>query len=119
MKDLSNAEKNLIKMTIEASSHESEFLRSFICADDEIIDNADLKQEKFDVKTLQPFDKVIVRHCNRDIWCISSFSCHRDDDDCPFGTISGDYNQCVPCNDETKHLIGSAKKAPAKYINWQ
>lgn len=118
MEDINNAEKKLIEMIIEASSHELDFLRSFIC-DEEIIDNADLKQEKFDVKTLQPFDKVIVRHCNRDIWCISSFSCHRDDDDCPFGTISGDYNQCVPCNDETKHLIGTAEKAPAKYINWQ
>lgn len=76
-------------------------------------------EPKFDINTLQPFDKVIGRDGNRDIWDIDLFS-HYDAKkaDCKYRCLREHWIQCVPYNDETKHLIGTTDKAPEKYINW-
>ena len=74
------------------------------------------KVEKFDVNTLQPFDKVIVRNYNNRIW-----------EPDLFGYIKGDwvwslqtaYNQCIPYNEETKHLLGTANDCPDYYKWWE
>ena len=76
-------------------------------------------EPKFDISTLQPFDKVIGRDGNSDIWEIDLFS-HYDAKkaDCKYRCLREHWIQCVPYNDETKHLIGTTDKAPEKYINW-
>lgn len=74
------------------------------------------KVEKFDVNTLQPFDKVLVRNYNNRIWEPDFF-----------GYIKGDwvwslqtaYNQCIPYNEETKHLVGTKKDCPDYYKWWE
>ena len=74
------------------------------------------KVEKFDVNTLQPFDKVLVRNYNNLIWEPDFF-----------GYIKGDlvwslqtaYNQCIPYNDETKHLCGTNNDCPDYYKWWE
>ena len=74
------------------------------------------KKEKFDHKTLKPFDKVLVRDDNKDKWFCDFFSHNIGAKDI---CISGGYNQCIPYNDETKHLVGTKDEAPEYYIYWE
>jgi hypothetical protein len=79
----------------------------------------ELKKEKFDPKTLQPFDKVLVRDGDDNPWGISLFSHLRESEFLRFSCVnSSPWRQCVPYNDDTKHLVGICNKAPEKYINW-
>ena len=70
--------------------------------------------EKFDYSTLQPFDKVLVRYSDDSSWKCDLLS-HR------CGSIVycvGSYwNQIIPYNDETKHLVGTRNDCP-KYYKW-
>ena len=77
-------------------------------------------KQKFDPKTLQPFDKVLVRDSNLDIWKIQLFSriiesvpCH------PYFCINNAYTYCIHYNDDTKHLLGTSDKAPEFYRYWE
>lgn len=76
-------------------------------------------EPKFDIPTLQPFDKVLVRD-SYDDWTISLFS--YVDKTRKFGTFVCNggvvWEQCVPYNEETKHLLGTSQQAPDKYITW-
>lgn len=78
-------------------------------------------EPKFDISTLQPFDKVLVRINDDNEWHVSLFS-HMSDytSFCyKFVTIAGRSDrQIVPYNEETKHLLGTIEAAPEKYINW-
>ena len=54
---------------------------------------------------LKPFDKVLVRDFSRDKWGVSFFSFKKEDfyvciNDCS-------WNQCIPYNEETSHLLGT------------
>ena len=72
---------------------------------------------KFDPKTLQPFDKVLIK--DEDCcWTAAIFS-HIDDS--IHGAICcGDFGeQCIPYNDETKHLIGTKEDCPEFYKWWE
>ena len=76
------------------------------------------KIKKFDPNTLQPFDKVLVRDSSLSKWrpdffgflvqyekyiiCASSF-----------------WYQCIPYNDETKHLVGTKDDCPEYYKWWE
>lgn len=75
------------------------------------------KKDKFDPKTLQPFDKVIVNH--DEVWKVDFFShiCQYE----PNGwcqCIGDIYYNCIPYNDETKHLVGTNDDAPEYYEYW-
>lgn len=76
------------------------------------------KKEKFDPKTLQPFDKVLVRNSRTGIWRCDHFSYFKEDDAYPY-MASTSYIFCVPYNDETKHLVGTDYKAPEFYRYWE
>lgn len=84
--------------------------------------NKELKKNdpKFDISTLQPFDKVLVRYSDND-WTISLFS--YVDETRVFGAFVCNggvvWKQCVPYNEETKHLLGTSQQAPDKYITWE
>ena len=73
------------------------------------------KKEKFDPKTLKPFDKVLVRDGVSDMWDCSFFSLVVDDRVYPYVAISGIYRNCIPYNDDTKHLVGTTDEAPEYY----
>lgn len=73
------------------------------------------KKEKFDPKTLQPFDKVLVRNNNGE-WTCANFSHITDygrgyQYDCCYMI----YKYCIPYNDDTKHLVGTTDEAPEYY----
>ena len=79
-----------------------------------------LKRERFDPKTLKPFDKVLVRSENIFNWNCSLFS-NIDDfsSKYPFLCLSMCYRFCIPYNDETKHLVGTKEEAPEFYRYWE
>ena len=78
------------------------------------------KQPKFDPKTLQPFDKVLVRDINSEKWKIQLFS-HIIKDCFPYEyhCIGSCYNFCIPNNDDTKYLVGKNDDAPEFYRYWE
>lgn len=78
------------------------------------------KVERFDPKALKPFDKVLVRDYDEDNWRIDIFSdiCNgvrKDSIRC----IGRTWYQCIPYNDNTKHLVGTTDKAPEYYKYWK
>ena len=85
-----------------------------------------IKKPKFDPKTLQPFDKVLVRNCTADKWKCAHFSYIEPSFK---GTIYVTsmlfrdrilYNDnCIPYNDDTKHLVGTTDEAPEFYRYWE
>ena len=76
------------------------------------------KKEKFDPKTLKPFDRVIVCDDNCYEWVCTIFSHHDYDCGYPYNTASGAYFCCIPYNDDTKHLVGTTDEAPEYYRYW-
>lgn len=76
------------------------------------------KKEKFDPKTLKPFDKVLIRECDGDIWRCSIFS-HIWKDGLPYVCNGICYKCCIPYNDDTKHLVGTTDEAREYYRYWE
>lgn len=77
------------------------------------------KQPKFNPKTLRAFDKVLVRDKNFDNWDCGFFS-HKDESKAyPYRCIGTPYMFCIPYNDDTKHLVGTAEEAPEFYRYWE
>ena len=74
-----------------------------------------LKKPKFDTNTLRPFDKVLVRDCENDMWKVDFYS-HKDaDGEFTYVCIGSPYTYCIPYNDDTKHLVGTTEEAPEFY----
>lgn len=77
------------------------------------------KKDKFDPKTLQAFDKILVRDSCFEKWKCGFFSHINDNnDECPYYTVGTCYGLCIPYNDETKHLVGTTEEAPEYYRYW-
>lgn len=77
----------------------------------------DRKVKRFDPKTLKPFDKVLVRD-EDSYWTADLFS-HVDNS---IGKVCCSvflWKQCVPYNDETKHLVGTTDDCPEFYKWWE
>ena len=78
------------------------------------------KKPKFDPKTLQPFDKVLVRDGNLGNWKNLFFSYIIERETCyPYFCLNNQYKYCIPYNDDTKHLVGTADEAPEFYRYWE
>ena len=76
------------------------------------------KKERFDPKTLQPFDKVLVRSLRTAKWRCEHFSYFKEGDDHPY-MASTSYAFGVPYNEDTKHLVGTTDEAPEYYRYWE
>ena len=81
-----------------------------------------LSEPKFDPKTLQAFDKVLVKMCNE------SFNTWYGDfvaepshakNETPLILGAKEANMVIPYNDDTKHLIGTTDEAPEYYRYWE
>ena len=80
------------------------------------------KEKKFDPKTLQPFDKVLVRDSSNRRWRCAIFSHVRKEYEeytFKYVTTACTYEFCIPYNDETKHLVGTNEEAPEFYRYWE
>lgn len=75
------------------------------------------KVERFDPKTLQPFDKVLVRDMSDDDWRIDFFGFF--DKKSEFSAVTTSmWHYCIPYNEDTKHLLGTTDEAP-EYYRWR
>ena len=74
------------------------------------------KVEKFNPKTFQPFDKILARDYQDELWSVELFS-HKT------GNIVRGlcHNWCyaIPFNENTKHLIGTREDCPDYYKWWE
>ena len=78
------------------------------------------KTERFDPKTLQPFDRILARDYGNDTWNACLFS-H------PAAELDNNWYVCdntywhfiIPYNDETKHLVGTKDDCPEYYRWWE
>ena len=77
------------------------------------------KKEKFDPKTLQPFDRVLARDSCSNVWICSIFSYIQQKSTIPYVCVGSNWKYCIPYNDDTKHLVGTTGKAPEYYRYWE
>lgn len=78
-----------------------------------------LVPNKFNPKTLEHFNKVLVRQYDVSAWCTDFYSYYDEVND--YAVCTGDvhYDYCIPYNDDTKHLVGKTEDAPAIYRYWE
>ena len=78
------------------------------------------KKERFNPKTLKPFDKVLVKDITEDKWECNIFSHIYDDLSIyPYGCVKSGFKRFIPYNDDTKHLVGTNDEAPEFYRYWE
>ena len=77
------------------------------------------KVEKFDPKTLQPFDKVLGFYDATGEWECALFSHLVNKDSFSVVCVGIIYNKCIPYNEETKHLVGTKEDCPEFYKWWE
>lgn len=75
------------------------------------------KQPKFDPKTLQVFDKVLVFF--NGIWSCDFYSHYNDDIPFHYVCLRSSVNRIIPYNEDTKHLVGTTDEAPEYYRYWE
>lgn len=73
------------------------------------------KIEKFDVNTLQPFDKVLVRDYLNECWNVDVFGFILNN----YIRCTTTWRYCIPYNEETKYLVGTKEDCPEFYKWWK
>ena len=75
------------------------------------------KKERFDPKTLKPFEKVLIW---KDlIWIPTLFTFLNFSPDYPRMRYDSLAAKVIPYNDKTKHLVGTTGEAPEFYRYWE
>ena len=87
-------------------------------------DKKELKKlvpNRFDPKTLKPFDKVLVRDSYAHKWSCALYSHTIEEGDSSYRYITENsaYEYCIPYNDDTKYLLGTRGEAPEYYKYWE
>lgn len=59
-------------------------------------------------RPLKPFDKVLVRNTDEQAWCANYFSHYKNDPEYFYVCVNGIYHYCIPYNEHTAHLLGTA-----------
>lgn len=77
------------------------------------------KKDKFDPKTLQPFDRVLGRDRIGRTWKCNLFSYITENEPYPYECVENCYEHCIPYNDDTKHLVGTTDEPPEYYRFWE
>ena len=81
-----------------------------------------VKKAKFDPKTLQPFDKVLVKKGDKSyyVWLPEFISLPPNDvDKTVLCMTTDDVVMAIPYNEKTKHLVGTNDDAPEFYRYWE
>ena len=76
----------------------------------------EISYDKFDINTLKPFDKVLVRDFDNGIWDIDFFS--RLLDGKHFKCLDVSYTQCIPY-EGNEHLLGTTDDCDDFYKTWE
>lgn len=81
-------------------------------------DKYELVPDKFDVSTLKPFDKVLVRDTDKGCWDITFYELYTENYPYPHRTLGGNvYKQCIPY-EGNEHLMGLVKDCDNYYKTW-
>ena len=77
-----------------------------------------MKQNQFEFK---PFDQVLVRDDDQSIWKAGIYSHFENGRSMSYICAGSVYAQCIPYNDETKHLLGTSNpyKSKQKEIKYE
>ena len=72
----------------------------------------------YDIANLHAGMPVLVRNSNESVWVYLQYS-HRESKYSRCFNAGGQYwYQCIPFNEDTKHLLGATDMCPEEYINW-
>ena len=74
---------------------------------------------KFNPNTLQPFDKVLARNDMEDWSCMFFSHIIKDEETYPYACGYDWFTQCIPYNDDTKHLVATNEEVPEFYRYWE
>ena len=77
------------------------------------------KVEKFDPKTLQPYDRVLVRDATSRRWKIDFYGYNINPYVGLIDCASGSKPYCIPYNDDTKNLLGTTDDCSEYYKWWK
>ena len=83
--------------------------------DDEVLYILGIEKKHETPFGLQPFDNVLVRDSFDEKWCIDVFSNTENNPSYIYKCMVCKWKQCIPYNDETKHLLGTTQMPPEKY----
>jgi hypothetical protein len=73
-------------------------------------------EQKFDITTFKPFDKVLVRDNDEQLWTADFFGFYSKKP-YPFSCVSHYSNQCIPF-DGNEHLLGTTDDCDEFYKTW-
>lgn len=80
----------------------------------------EISYDKFDISTLVPFEsKVLVRDSDCGEWRGAFWDYLREKKCMKYDTSRGVYRQCIPYNDDTKHLLGKTDDCDEYYKTWK
>lgn len=77
----------------------------------------ELIPNKFDISTLKPFDKVLVRNTYRGHWCGQFYQTYDENKEYPFECTYDCWKQCIPY-EGNENLLGTTKDCNDFYKNW-
>ena len=81
-------------------------------------DDYELVPNKFDITTLKPFDKVLVRDHNAQEWVASLFSNYNEPKKYKYICVNGSgYAQCIPY-EGNEHLLGTTDDCDDYHKTW-
>jgi hypothetical protein len=79
--------------------------------------NWQLVPNKFDITTLKPFDKVLVRENDDQLWTADIFS-FKSNNIYPISCVGHYVNQCIPY-EGNEHLLGKTDDCADYYKTWE
>lgn len=79
-------------------------------------DDYELVPNKFDISTLKPFDKVLVRNDNSQVWKCNLYS-HYSEYPFHYVCINTSYKQCISF-EGNEHLVGTTNDCDEYYKTW-
>lgn len=82
-------------------------------------DNYELVPNKFDITTLKPFDKVLVRDSDEKYWSINLFGFYNEitKQYCCMGNTDIGWDECIPY-EGNEHLLGTTNDCDEFYKIW-
>ena len=81
-------------------------------------DEYELAPSKFDISTLKPFDKVLIRDTNYSKWKLSFWGFYDIDNDYPYECCGGMFAQCIPY-EGNQHLLGTTDDCDEYFKTWE
>ena len=74
------------------------------------------EEKQFTIGDFKPFDRVLVRNYDVNTWSMEFFESYRFNH---YYCMTDNYKQCIPYNEETKHLLCEKEDCPKKYKTWE